>query len=92
MPVRRISEGDGKSGQAEREVALRLTRLIDQVEQIVRKSGDPEGFDVEQWVAQFLDAPSPALGGRPPRDFMGTSEGRSVVSTLVAQMQSGAYA
>ena len=88
LRYRAVEEADG---DAEREVALAVVRLIDQVEQIVRESGDPDGFNAEQWVAQFLDAPSPALGGRRPRDFMETSDGRTVVAALVAQMQSGAY-
>ncbi len=67
-------------------------QLIAQVEQIVRESGDPDGFDAGRWVAAFLDAPSPALGGRRPADFIETSEGRTVVSALIGQMQSGAYA
>ena len=67
-------------------------QLIARVEQIVRESGDPDGFDAGRWVAAFLDAPSPALGGRRPADFIETSEGRTVVSALIGQMQSGAYA
>ena len=77
---------------ADSEHAMGLARLVGQVEQMVQESGNPDGFDAGRWVAAFLDAPSPALGDRRPRDLMRTSDGRTVVSTLVAQMQSGAYA
>ena len=77
------------------ERALGLARLVGQVEQMVRESGDPDtapGFDAARWVADFLAHPHPALGGRRPGDLMDTADGRGVVSDLVAQMQSGAYA
>ncbi len=77
---------------ADSEHAMGMARLVGQVEQMVQESGNPEGFDAGRWVAEFLGAPSPALGGRRPGDLMRTSDGRTVVSTLVAQMQSGAYA
>ena len=91
MSSHQTSEEGGGLSQAEREVALGVAQLIDQVERIVQESGDPEGFDAGQWVAQFLNAPSPALGGLRPGDFMHTSDGRAVVATLIAQMQSGAF-
>jgi len=60
------------------------------MELILQESGNPDGFDACRWVDAFLDASSPALGGRRPRELMRTSDGRVVVSALVAQMQSGA--
>ena len=77
------------------ERALGLARLLGQVEQMLAESGDPEqaaDFDAAAWVADFLGRPHPALGGRRPGDLMDTADGRGVVSALVAQMQSGAYA
>lgn len=79
------------------ERALGLARLVGQVEQMLGESGDPEdpglaSFDAARWVAGFLDRPHPALGGRKPGDLMDTADGRAVVSDLVAQLQSGAYA
>jgi putative toxin-antitoxin system antitoxin component (TIGR02293 family) len=77
---------------ADSEHVVGLARLIGQVEQIVQESGNPEGFDAGLWVAEFIEAENPALGGRRPAELMRTSDGRAVVSTLIAQMQSGAYA
>ena len=74
------------------DLSTQTARLVAQVQQTVQESGNPEGFDAGRWVAQFLDAPSPALGGQRPADLMCTDEGSRMVSTLIAQMQSGAYA
>jgi putative toxin-antitoxin system antitoxin component (TIGR02293 family) len=71
---------------------LGLRKLIGQVEVMVRESGRPDDFVAAHWVAQWLTEPSAALGGRKPRDFMDTAEGREIVSSLIARMQSGAYA
>jgi putative toxin-antitoxin system antitoxin component (TIGR02293 family) len=59
---------------ADSEHVIGMARLVGQVQQIVQESGDPAGFDAGRWVTAFLDAPSPALGGRRPRDLMRTSE------------------
>lgn len=76
----------------ESERALGIARLVGQVDQIVRESGSPEGFDAARWTAAWLDRPHPALGDVRPGTLMDTAEGRGIVSDLVAQMQSGAYA
>src|SRR5690606_36202428 len=66
--------------------------MIAQVEQMVARSGDAAGFDAAQWLAAWLDAPCPALGGRQPSDYLDTNEGIQVVRGVLAQMESGAYA
>ena len=71
---------------------LGMTRLIGQVQVMVEESGDPQGFDAGVWVAHWLETPLPALGGRLPAELMDTPEGQSLVSDLVARLQSGAYA
>lgn len=78
--------------QDESERALGIARLVGQVQALVRESGQPEGFDAAQWTAAWLQRPNPALGGRAPGDYMDTADGRELVASLVAQMQSGAYA
>ena len=69
-----------------------MARLVGQVQAMVEESGDPEGFDAAPWVAQWLEQPLPALGGRRPAELMDTPEGESLVSNLVARLQTGAYA
>ena len=43
-------------------------------------------------TAQWLEEINPALGGKAPGEFLDTADGRELVSRLIAQMQSGAYA
>lgn len=78
--------------RSEGESVLAMGRLIGQVEEMVRTSGDPTGFDAARWVSAWLQEPLPALGGQRPADYMDTEEGRALVSGLIAQIQSGAYA
>lgn len=76
----------------ESERLLGITRLIGQVERIVRESGDATGFRAAEWMAAWLERPHAALGGRPPAELMDTADGRDIVSDLVARLQSSAYA
>lgn len=85
-------KNDERLSQDESERALGLTRLVGQVQRIVTESGNTSGFDAARWTANWLDEPNAALAGRAPGGYMDTADGRSLVSALVAQMQSGAYA
>jgi hypothetical protein len=68
-------------------------KLVLQLEAIVHDSGSPPaGFDVAAWIARWVEAPCPALGGVRPVEVLHTAEGCSRVSGVLAQMQSGAYA
>ncbi len=78
--------------QDESERALGIARLVGLVEQVVAESGRPEGFDAATWTAGWLAQPVAALGGKTPGAFMDTADGRDLVASLIAQMQSGAYA
>ncbi len=78
--------------QDESERVLGIARLVGQVDQIVKESGNAVGFDAAKWVAAWLDRPQAALGGKCPAELMDSADGRGVVSDLVARMQSGAYA
>lgn len=78
--------------QDETERMLGIALLIGQAERIVIESGDSAKFDAGKWIAAWVDRPNPALGGRCPSTLMDTFEGRDIVSSLLAQMQSGAYA
>lgn len=65
--------------------------VIAQVSRIVRESGNVVGFDSEAWLAQFLGALAPAVGGRVPISLMHTAERLAQVSRLIAQMQTSVY-
>ena len=71
---------------------LSVMDMIEQVRQMVARSGDASGFDASKWLAAWLDAPNPALGGRPPSDYLDTNEGVQIVRRLLAQMETGAFA
>lgn len=73
------------------ERVLGVSKLIGQVHDMVRQSGELKGFDAARWLADWLQQSVPALGGARPLDFMDTLEGQGMVSGLLARMQSGAY-
>lgn len=85
-----------KRGQAlpvaESERVLGIARLVGQVETMVEESGSTDGFDAAAWLSGWLTEPVPALGSQRPLDLLDTMEGQGLVSKLLAQMQSGAYA
>ena len=78
--------------QDESERVLGIARLVGLVEQVVAESGRPADFDAATWTAGWLAQSVAALGGKSPGDFMDTADGRDLVASLIAQMQSGAYA
>ncbi len=90
--VNRKLRGQQVLNQDESERVLGIARLVGQVDQMVKESGDAAGLDAAKWVAAWLDRPQAALGGKRPAELMDTSDGRGIVSDLVARMQSGAYA
>lgn len=48
-------------------------------------------FDFEGWIDDWIDRPLAALGGKRPRDYLGTADGRELVSQLLESYSSGAY-
>jgi uncharacterized protein (DUF2384 family) len=71
-----------------------FARLLAQVEQIVRESGDAErarDFDAAAWLSAWLISPMPVLGDRAPIEYLKTRDGTELVSRLLAAQQSGAY-
>jgi uncharacterized protein (DUF2384 family) len=69
-----------------------FAKLVGQVQTLVNESGDPESFDAARWLAQWLERPMPALGGRPPAEYMDTAEGQQIVAGLLERTRGGAYA
>jgi putative toxin-antitoxin system antitoxin component (TIGR02293 family) len=68
-----------------------FAKLIGQVETIVQESGNAEGFDAAHWLKEWISRPLAALGNRRPEEFMDTSDGREMISQILARSQSGAY-
>lgn len=76
------------SEQSERVMGMQV--LIGQVQSMIDTESEPE-FDAAKWLASWLGAPLPALGGATPGSFMDTVEGQKYVGNLLGMTQSGAY-
>lgn len=90
--VNRKAKTNAPLSAAESERVLGVGRLLGQLQTMVRESGNPEDFDASAWLSAWMSAPVPALGGARPLDLMDTMTGQALVSQVLAQMQSGAYA
>jgi putative toxin-antitoxin system antitoxin component (TIGR02293 family) len=88
---RKVSRQENLSPE-DSERVLGVSKLVGQVTEMVKQSGDMRGFDAASWLAGWLQQSVPALGGARPLDFIDTLEGQAMVSQLLARMQSGAYA
>lgn len=90
--LRRKAANSARLSREETSRLVGMARIIGQVQAMVDESGGPEDFDAGPWVARWMESPIPALGGSKPSEYMDTAEGQAVVSQLLSQMQSGAYA
>jgi hypothetical protein len=66
------------------------TRLINQVELLLRESGNTESFDAAAWVKRWLRRPNHALGGAPEL-YLHTPQGEALLSSLIGAMAAGSY-
>ena len=91
--VERKLAARGRLSEAESEKLVGLSRLIGQVDAMVRESGEaPVGFDAARWFAAWMGEPVAALGGLRPQQLLDTADGREALATLLLQMRSGVYA
>lgn len=90
--INRKASRDEALSLDEGERVIGVARLIGQLQDMVEESGDPDGFNAPEWLAAWLREPLPALGQARPIDLLDTMEGQRMVSTALAQIQSGAYA
>jgi hypothetical protein len=70
--------------------AVRI-RLIEQVELLLRESGNTEPFDAAAWVERWLRRPNHALGGAAPELYLHTPQGEALLSNLIGAMAAGSY-
>ena len=66
--------------------------LTDLVQQILMESGNPEGFNAEAWLQEWLAAPLPAFGNRRPWDVLQEPEGLALIQATLLQIQKGSFA
>lgn len=90
--VNRKAKTNAPLSPAEGERVLGVGRLLGQVQTMVRDAGNPGGFDAAAWLSDWMSSPVAALGGARPLDLLATMTGQALVSQLLSQKQSGAYA
>ena len=66
-------------------------RLIEQVQMLLRESGNTEPFDAAAWVERWLRRPNHALGGAAPELYLHTPQGEALLSSLIGAMAAGSY-
>ncbi|MCS5692249.1 MbcA/ParS/Xre antitoxin family protein [Cyanobium sp. FGCU-6] len=66
-------------------------RLIQQVERLLRESGNTEPFDAAAWVDRWLRRPNHALGGATPELYLHAPAGEAVIAGLIGAMAAGSY-
>ena len=80
--VERKLAARGRLSEAESEKLVGLSRLIGQVDAMVRESGEaPVGFDAARWFAAWMGEPVAALGGLRPQQLLDTADGREALAT-----------
>lgn len=89
--INRKVQRDQVLSAEESERVLGMQALIGQVQAMIDTETAPQ-FDAAKWLANWLAAPLPALGGATPASFMDTVEGQKYVGNLLEMAQSGAYA
>jgi hypothetical protein len=67
------------------------SRLIKQVELLLRESGTTEPFDAAAWVERWLRRPNHALGGAAPELYLHTPQGEALLANLIGAMAAGSY-
>ena len=83
----------GQLSEPESEKIVGLSRLIGQVDDMVRSAGQaPADFDAARWFAAWMAEPIAALGGACPQELLDTADGREALAQLLLQMQAGTYA
>lgn len=48
-------------------------------------------FDIDAWLARWLETEQPALGGNTPRDLLNILAGVEAVKRLMGSISSGSY-
>lgn len=82
----------GRLSPVASERVLSLFRLVNFVDSLIERSGDPREFSAVTWLSVWLRQSNPALGGVRPVELLDTDEGMQMLARLIAQMESGAYA
>ncbi|MGE7137885.1 antitoxin Xre/MbcA/ParS toxin-binding domain-containing protein [Luteibacter sp. NPDC031894] len=77
-------------GESERAIGCAV--VIGQVMKMVGVDKSPMSPDILRWLGGWLTSPLPALGSRKPISFFDTMAGQSLVTGLLACIESGSFA
>jgi uncharacterized protein (DUF2384 family) len=65
--------------------------LVEQVETLLRESGNTEPFDADAWLGRWLTRPNHALDNAKPAAYLNTPEGLQLLSNIIGAMAAGSY-
>ncbi len=65
--------------------------LLEQVQELLKESGNTDPFDSAAWLDRWLVRPNHALGGVAPEQYLYTPDGVHLLSNIIDAMESGSY-
>ena len=71
--------------------AVARARLLEQVQELLKESGNTDPFDSASWLDRWLVRPNYALGGVAPEQYLHTPAGVSLLSNMIDAMESSSY-
>lgn len=72
--------------------ASRYEKLMHLAEKIVLQFGEPNNFDAQQWLSEWIDQQCPALNNVKPIELLDSDEGALEVEKVLWRMVTGATA
>jgi len=65
--------------------------LLEQVQELLKESGNTDPFDSAAWLDRWLVRPNHALGGVAPEQYLYTPAGVDLLSSIIDAMESSSY-
>ena len=87
----RLKKADAVLATEPAERAVCVAGLIARAQQMMAGTKNTT-FDAAAYIGRWLKAAHPALGGKAPEQFLATGVGRQLITRLLSQQASGAYA
>lgn len=71
--------------------AVARAHLLEQVQELLKESGNTDQFDSAAWLDRWLVRPNYALGGVAPEQYLHTPAGVALLSNIIDAMESSSY-
>ncbi len=71
--------------------AVARAHLLEQVQELLKESGNTDPFDSAAWLDRWLVRPNYALGGVAPEQYLHTPAGVALLSNMIDAMESSSY-